>query len=500
MALEDKVITILSNEQPWGPIIPITEKVRPVLPLEEDMMPTALQAYTRDVADRQQCPVEFVAVTAICSLASVLGVKATVFPKQHDDWAVTPTQWGMIVGRPSAMKSPAMNAALRPLFSLEEEQRKTHASLSEDEAAEQILQKAGRDDTMKSVKKALKDGDQQRAFELAKSVIPKEETASRRRYKVNDATVEKLGELLNENSNGLLLVRDELTGWLSKLQKEEFQGDRAFYLEAWEGRSQFTYDRIGRGTVDIANCTISAIGGIQPSKLAPLVRGAKAGVTDDGLVQRLQLAVMPDDIHDWEWRDRAPNGEAYAAYERVFEKLNDMPFDIDNPLELRFSENAQSMYIEWTTELQTEARKNSDHPAFESHLLKMPKCISGLALLFELIDAEDVPEVVGEQATAQALEWADFLKSHARRIYDLGIAHDSVNALLILSRREKLPENFTARQVARKHWAGLDLPDAVSGALELLIDHNYLRETRIDTGGRPSFEYTWNSALSVRTS
>jgi hypothetical protein len=51
------------------------------------------------------------------------------------------------------------------------------------------------------------------------------------RLVVNDSSVEKLGELLNENPNGLTLVRDELSGWLGKLSKEEFQSERAFYLE-----------------------------------------------------------------------------------------------------------------------------------------------------------------------------------------------------------------------------------------------------------------------------
>ena len=37
---------------------------------------------------------------------------------------------------------------------------------------------------------------------------------------VNDSTVEKLGELLNENPNGLLVFRDELTGFLRQLDRD----------------------------------------------------------------------------------------------------------------------------------------------------------------------------------------------------------------------------------------------------------------------------------------
>ena len=56
-----------------------------------------------------------------------------------------------------------------------------------------------------------------------------------RRYIVNDTTVEKLGELLRDNPWGLLEFRDELTGWLRCLDKPGHEGDRAFYLESWNG-------------------------------------------------------------------------------------------------------------------------------------------------------------------------------------------------------------------------------------------------------------------------
>jgi putative DNA primase/helicase len=40
-----------------------------------------------------------------------------------------------------------------------------------------------------------------------------------KRYLVNDATVEKLGELLNHNPNGLLLFRDEVSGFLHTMDQ-----------------------------------------------------------------------------------------------------------------------------------------------------------------------------------------------------------------------------------------------------------------------------------------
>ncbi len=68
---------------------------------------------------------------------------------------------------------------------------------------------------------------------------------------VNDATVEKLGELLNQNPNGLLLFRDELSGFLRLMDRPGHENDRGFYCEAWNGTGAYTYDRLGRGTLRI---------------------------------------------------------------------------------------------------------------------------------------------------------------------------------------------------------------------------------------------------------
>lgn len=89
----------------------------------------------------------------------------------------------------------------------------------------------------------------------------------RARRQTNNATVEKLHELCKENPRGILLVRDELAGWLAQIDQAGNEQDRAFYLEGWNGTGRFDLDRIGRGTVSAKNVCISVLGSIQPEKL-----------------------------------------------------------------------------------------------------------------------------------------------------------------------------------------------------------------------------------------
>src|SRR5438105_5495163 len=84
----------------------------------------------------------------------------------------------------------------------------------------------------------------------------------------------------------------------------------------------------------------------------------------------------------------------------------------------------------------------------ESHILKMPKTVAALALIFELADGGR--GAIGSVATARALDWADYLRSHATRLYSAGSVMAENGARLIIERRAQLPECFTARNVYQK--------------------------------------------------
>jgi hypothetical protein len=398
------------------------------------------------------------------------------------------------------MKSPSLNSALAPLYGLQDEMRRQWESARAEAALDGAVAKLGADVAVKEAKKLAANGDREGArLRLAQASGGEEHETPAPRLVVNDSSVEKLGELLNENPNGLLLVRDELPGFLSRIESEEFQSERAFYLEAYNGDGRFTYDRIGRGTIVIDKCTLSIIGGIQPSRLAPIIRGAISGLNNDGLIQRLQLAVWPDDISTWTWVDRPPDAAAREEYTQAFRNLRDLhvPPTFDDYAILHFGPPGQALFQEWMTELQAEARGGGLSSAMESHLLKLPKTIAGLALLFELVDGGG--EAVGEAATRRALGWADYLRSHANRIYAAGETMAEEGARLILARRSQLPSPFTGRDIYRKGWAGLGERESVAAAIDVLVERHCCRPAKIEagpTGGRPSLEHVWNPRLT----
>ncbi len=146
------------------------------------------------------------------------------------------------------------------------------------------------------------------------------EEPKERRFKSNDSTVEKLGDLLVHNPQGMLVYRDELIGLLSSWEKEGKEGDKAFYLEGWNGTGSFNIDRIGRGSLHIKNLCISVFGGIQPELLERYLAGITNSLDNDGRIQRFQVMVYPNAVA-WEWRDRYPVKGAREALRDLFDRL-----------------------------------------------------------------------------------------------------------------------------------------------------------------------------------
>ncbi len=499
-------VSVLSVDE-WPTITPLDASLPPVEQFNYKLLPDGLSGWVKDIVDRTQCPPDFIAVTVMVAMASLVGRKVAIHPKEHDDWLVTPNMWGTLIGRPSAMKSPAMAEGLRPLKRLAKEAHQQYKDKLENYEVEKVISKQRSILTEVAIKKALQEGGgiegaKKKALTEAKEEI---QQPTQHRYIVNDATIEKLGELLNQNPNGLLLVRDELTGWLKNLDREDRANDRAFYLEAFNGGGDYTYDRIGRGTLQIESTTVSLIGGLQPSKLRPYVYQAiNYGNGDDGLIQRFQLAVYPDDMGKWRNIDRWPDSSLRNGAFDIFKKLDEMEAskldDEGRVIGIHFDSEGQQVFNTWREELELKIREPGIHPAIEAHLTKYRSLMPSIALVINEVEEGHCNEVTAQSAK-KASAWCQYLESHMHRIYGGAIDQSVQSAMLILNRRDKLADDdgFTQRTVRRHGWAGLVEVGQVEKALDELAECGYLREVKSETtrgGGRPTFTYFWNPAIN----
>ncbi len=503
----------------WPDPKPILGELKPVPVFDADtLLPEVLRAWIMDEAERMPCPPDFIAAAALVALGSIIGARCAMKPKARDSWLIVPNLWGGIVGDPSAKKSPAWDAALKPLDRLIAKALEAHTAALADYQTSKVVFDAQKDAIEGRIKEAAKKPSKGDLASIAKELRAHGEQAPEaptlRRYKTNDSTVEKLGELLRENPAGLLVLRDELVGLIATWEREGREGERAFFLEAWNGNQSFDTDRIGRGHISIPNLCASIFGGIQPDKLTVYLEQAAHALANDGMLQRFQVLVYPDPRR-WEWRNRTPDKAARNAAFAIFEKLaNFDPLawgaapadDFAKFAHFRFSDDAQAVFIEWSGDMHLTRIPNEDEPLVRQHLAKFDNLFPALALIFHLVDctAHGIRGSVTKEAALRAAAWCEYLEAHARRCYGL-LKDDGLRAAQALAaklERGALDDGFTPRDVRRNQWRSLTADDSIQAAVDWLEDEDWLRSR--STGGagpgsgRRTLRYRINPAIKER--
>lgn len=379
VTVQSRPANTAEHEEPWPEPEEITTTLLPVEPVDPELIASPLRPWLVDIAHRMQCPLDFVAAAAMVVAGALVGAGCGIRPKQKDDWLVIPSLWGGIVGRPGSMKSPALAEVLKPLSRLETEAKEAYERAYAYYEAEREVFRAQKEALKAAMIQAAKGKSESNLGNLKAEYQALEEPTPPiwRRYRTNDATIEKMAELLEENPRGILLFRDELVGLLTSWDREGREPDRAFYLEAWNGYGSMTVDRIGRGTVHCENMCVSILGGIQPAKLMAYLLQAQSDLQNDGLFQRIQVLVYPDESDTWQLVDEYPDVEARERAYRVFKKLAEMDFTEHGARQpqngkipyFHFDGQAQELFNEWLETLQAKL-KQDEPPVLIEHLNK----------------------------------------------------------------------------------------------------------------------------------
>ena len=484
--------------------------------MTDDLMPEPLRKWLSDVTYRMQTPADFATISAIVVMASAIGSGCAIRPKSVDDWEVIPNMWGAAIGRPSVvLKTPSMQEVMCLIDRLQAKYGDEFTQQQMLHEADTFILEAKVTDVESRIKKAAKQGLSTQELDILKQEYAdiKQSHAdrpTRRLFKTNETSTQSMTVLQNQNDRGVLVFRDELTALLVRWDREDHADERAYFLEGWNGNGSFTDMKIGRGLTEAKNICISLLGGIQPDKLKRYLSQATKG-NNDGLMQRLQLAVWPDVPDKWELVDSVPDKvekeRVYALIgnlaELDFQQVGAIQGEYDDRPYFRFDSEGQKVFNHWLTNLQTVKIKMEDNPLMAEHLGKFRSLMPSLALIFHCIDVADgrVMGPVTEKSARLAVAWCDYLESHAKRIYTTTYRpeHQAAVHLSVKIRGKQLSSRFTTRDVVRKGWHGLKARQEVEAACDVLIEEDWLRmEVKLQStsGGRPPLpDYIINPLL-----
>ncbi len=426
----------------------------------------------------------------------VIGRKMAIKPLMNDPWQVYPNLWGFVVANPGSMKSPALMEAMKPL----EQLSRRAAKKFENECEQAQVEYRRLSVEMETLKQSLKidlssgflDGLIKEKAQLCQlqEQIEGTKKVKEKRYKTNDPTVEKLATILKDNPQGILLMRDELSGWLETLYKTGREGSREFYLEAWSGNSSFSIDRIGRGTMHVDALCLSIFGGIQPAKLSNYIERYSTIHGDDGFLERFQVTFYPQMPKNWRLVDREANEAAFKVIMDAFMELDAIPLPGESPRCLCFNEEAQEVANRWRSGLEQRLRTEQLSPMMKSHLGKYRSLMPSLALIFNMLEGGSKIPNIDLTNTRRAISWCSILESNTAKVLKKTI-HNPMGPAILLAQKIKrgwLKDRQTIRELRRKVWSGLKDPEHIELALSTLRNLDWIRiEAQTGRGGTTEF-------------
>lgn len=343
--------------------------------LQAEHVPAAVFPFSADTAERMGVDATSVALGCIVACASVLSDDGRIQPKRHDyTWTENPRLWAAIVGDPSILKTPVINACTRPIDKLDAEARRRHR------------------EAMRLYKQRLKEAKADRSGTAPDPVHPRLD-----RYLVEGTTVEAISEVLRDDDDatqraraGKVLSRhDEMSEFFGNLDRYKAGGkgggDRGAYLRLFNG-GPYSIDRIGRGTFTVPNWSACFLGGIQPGPIQKIAKDS----AEDGLLQRFLYAVPGVQRPGL---DRAPCSTAQSRYSALFPALVGL-----HPPRTPNGEHTQVVVFhtdahEHRERIDRMARAMAALPdtstRLKSALGKWPGIFARLALTFHLVDLAD---------------------------------------------------------------------------------------------------------------
>ena len=407
-----------------------------------DTLPAKVRAYVEVSAKSTGGDVSACAMSALAVAGAAIDQSFRLKMRKGGTWEVPPLIWVMLFGDPSTKKTPILKSFLWALDKVEAKARQQH---------------------QREVARWKADGGKK-----GDDNEPEKPT----RFITSDATVEKIADILTRQDRGILLHKDELSGWLAALDgsKNGREAEKSFWTKAYNGNSH-SIDRVMRGETFVSNLAVPVIGGMQPDEMSKI-----PDLTSNGLMQRfmpvvLRPAVKGQDVDD---QREAHDWETLIAYLSSLEPH----MMLSSPAAMEVSDQFQDQCAAME-QVKVLGSK------FTTFVGKLPGMHGALSLILHLIDGLWDEPVTGHAAARAERILSQFTIPHAMAFYEVsGDAGDveemrSTASFILASDKDR----FTARDFAQnsRTMRGLGMWD-MAKRLSPLVVNGWLEE-EVGKGG-----------------
>ena len=393
-------------------------------PFPVDALPQSCRRFVREAATSIGCAPDLVAVPLLGLLSSAIGNSRQVHLKRG--WEESAALFMVVVAEPGDKKTPAQKAALAPLWQVQKRLKKEYQE--EYEVYEEELRhwEAKR-------KVAAKEGE---------PAPPKPKEPVLKSVVVDDVTVERLADILDENPRGVTSAQDELSGWVLSMNQYKAGGkgaDRQFWLKVWSN-APVKVDRKSRKVPTIIpEPWVSVVGSIQPEILPELHIGRNDGMLDRFLYSYTE----PQRVrHTDEVVSVAAEHAMIKLYERLVElkmpEADGEPFPGTVPM----TKDAWEVFKEIACNLSDEAHALGFPRRLRGAWSKLEAYLARLSLILALsrVVENHEREQVEPQDVFAASALIGYFKAHIRRVF-VELHGTGSSDLLAAALREFLEEH-----------------------------------------------------------
>ena len=402
-------------------------------------LPEPIRSFIASAAHAIGCDASYIALPMLSALASAVGNTHRIELKQG--WSEPAILWTAIIGESGSSKSPALELALRFVKARQSEAMKLHKAVEQ----QFEIDIAHHERELANWKKS-KSNDAPPA---------KPDAPIAERFWIDDATTEGIAVLLSQHPRGLLLAKDELSGWFDFDRYTQGKGgDAAKWLEMFGGRPM-TVDRKSTAALYVSRAAVSIAGGIQPKTLQ---RALGQEHKDNGLAARLLFAYPPRKPK--RWSEEVVAWSTLAAVEAVFARLYALTFEVnfngdEQPRLLTLAEDGKSVFVKFYNEHAREQVRLSDDEAAAWSKLEgyAPRFALVIHLARWAAQGGSLLPVDAESMTA-GVELARWFGHEAKRVYAILSESDEDRELRKLG--EWINRNggtATARELAKGNRA-----------------------------------------------
>ena len=367
----------------------------------------------RESAEAKNIEPVYVGINAIAAVTSVIGSAYKIELKERD-WYEPAILWTCLVAESGSGKSPGLDSATEPLRTLQSEADREYDTKSEVYTTEKREYDLDYDDWKKQRKR------NPMTLPPVLPFTPKMET-----FLVDDATLEAIAEVLENNPFGILLVKDELAGWLKSFDCYRSSGsgkDLPAWLSIHGGRMFRINRKTGKPMIHSNNPAVSVCGGVQPMVLQRIVN-ENEDFFDSGLTARILFAMPPD--KPAYWTEATTSDAALMNYEHIFRTLyrlrstENAPTP-EKPLIVRLSTEAKDLWVRfYNSNVGERMLLDGD---MKASWAKFASYVGRLALVFHVVerieDGGPMEELPGE-TMQRAIRLVMWFKRETARILHL---------------------------------------------------------------------------------